>query len=124
MKIGKFFSFNGRSSGLEMAIIYIISGISAFISIKLADYIPNQELALVSVGAFFLFVTYMLIAVVVRRFHDMNMSGWNVMWAILPFILPQPDYLPRFITLTMLFAQVSIILLLGACKAKEPNRFG
>ena len=59
MKIGKFFSFNGRSSGLEMAIIYIISGISAFISIKLADYIPNQELALVSVGAFFLFVTYM-----------------------------------------------------------------
>ena len=97
MKIGKFFSFNGRSSGLEMAIIYIISGISAFISIKLADYTPNQELALVSVGAFFLFVTYMLIAVVVRRFHDMNMSGWNVMWAILPFILPQPDYLPRFI---------------------------
>lgn len=34
----------------------------------------------------FLFNNLPLLSAAVRRFHDMNKSGWSVLWSLIPFI--------------------------------------
>ncbi|MFA5455221.1 MAG: DUF805 domain-containing protein [Sulfurimonas sp.] len=89
----KSFTFDGRATRSEFwifllsnVIIQILLGV---ISIKMGLYItnnPEEDRTLLD-GLFTMAAFFPSIAVMVRRLHDINMSGWWG-WLFIPFVLP------------------------------------
>ncbi len=76
-------NFSGRSSRKEFwsfILVYLIIYTIIAIILQMLD-LPY---ALMSVYSLLLFLPYFALAV--RRLHDVNKSGWNVLWSLIPLI--------------------------------------
>lgn len=60
-------------------------GIKACLEI-LAAVVPFETLINVVNAVIMLFLLWMQVCTTVRRFHDYDLSGWNVLWFLVPFI--------------------------------------
>lgn len=85
------FGISGRSGRLEYFLHTIIDvvfiGVMIFTIIALQEYlgISVNETALgISILAIILFGAAVEFCAVVRRFHDMNMSGWMMLLSLIP----------------------------------------
>lgn len=79
--------FNGRANRAEywyFALFSFISGIILnTIDITLLDYDPMDTTSIgILSGIFNLVCIIPSISVTVRRLHDVNKSGWNMLWAL------------------------------------------
>lgn len=88
--LSKSFTFAGRASRSEywyftlfvslLVLIGVLFGIACGID-------SDSAMAIyVVVGLCYLCLLPACISVTVRRFHDVNRSGWNYWWAIIPYI--------------------------------------
>ena len=86
------FSFSGRAGRLEylvhsfadvFGILAMISAIS-FIEGQFNTTVDPAFVSLAILGVIFIGI-FMEIAVVVRRFHDLGMSGWHILGTFVPF---------------------------------------
>jgi uncharacterized membrane protein YhaH (DUF805 family) len=61
-------------------------GLSLIVNLGLSSY-PNPNIATaiarLIVG---IFVAYVNISLMIKRFHDSNKSGWNVFWGLVPIV--------------------------------------
>ena len=99
--LSKSFTFAGRASRSEYWYFALFVSLLVLIGVLLAiacgTYYDLQAIAcgiysgsamaiLVVVGLCYLCLLPASISVTVRRFHDINRSGWNYWWAIIPYI--------------------------------------
>ena len=66
---------------------------------------------------------YVVVASAIRRLHDMDMSGWNILWLSIPFVIESTMDLHGFAKIAMIIVQMIVFVFLGITKSKEPNRF-
>lgn len=127
----KYVNFKGRARRSEYWWFYLFSIIIYLTTSLLAvkPSIVTTIIFLVCIIAVFL----PMLAVSVRRFHDINMSGW---WAgfeiligllpiILEFILPKPTSLSSslIISLLLLFLRVAFIVLYSLDSYPDDNKY-
>ena len=77
----KIFNYKGRASKSEywwFQLYFILISVLIF---SLKDQTFSQVLF-----GLWIFNHLPLLAVGIRRFHDMNKSGWMVLWSLVPFI--------------------------------------
>ena len=79
----KGFSFNGRASRSEFWFFQLFITMIYLMSILIEDAYPQWgAISFLIISIVFAFPQ---IAVAIRRFHDVNKSGWNVFWSLLIF---------------------------------------
>lgn len=116
----KYAVFDGRASRSEYwwlhlfyALLGIVLGTALATAIGLLPIMQGEALpslvpsAGLAVGLYHLVFILPLLAVTVRRLHDLDHSGWNILWSFVPVIGP-------------------ILLLVWFCTRGTPasNRFG
>lgn len=76
---------------------------------------------------FVLFCTYIQIPIIVKRLHDTNRSGWNVLWYMIPMIL-SGWFSGSFSSLSRLLWLIGVLYLLIVCGIfkgnLESNKYG
>lgn len=83
-QIWKFFSFSGRASRREFAWVFLVTiGLGLAIPVALpggsnVTHLTLPDLAPWAISAFF---SWIQIAVLVRRLHDLDKSGWLLLLA-------------------------------------------
>ena len=90
--LGKYAHFNGRSRRSEYWWFYL----ALFILMIFSEIISESSGSGSFVGGIISIVSGLaiigsiipLLAVQVRRLHDINKSGWNVLWGLLPVVGP------------------------------------
>lgn len=85
----KSFTFEGRASRSEYWYFYLFVSLICVVGILLAFAIGADETSLGVVIVTCLLGILLLpagISVEVRRFHDINRSGWNFWWGIIPYV--------------------------------------
>lgn len=90
--LGKYAQFNGRSRRSEYWWFYL----ALFILMIFSEIISESSGSGSFVGGIISIVSGLaiigsiipLLAVQVRRLHDINKSGWNVLWGLLPIVGP------------------------------------
>ncbi|PEJ59509.1 hypothetical protein CN692_04765 [Bacillus sp. AFS002410] len=99
-----YIGFHGRASRTEYWMFMLINAIITFIFTLVDDFANTKEMF---AGIYGLLTLIPLIAVGVRRLHDIGRSGWWYLISIIPFL-------------------GSLILLIMACFKSEDheNRFG
>jgi uncharacterized membrane protein YhaH (DUF805 family) len=83
--------FNGRANRSEywyFVLFYFLIGIILYyVDISFLGYNPMNPTSLgVTQIIFNLLVLIPSLSVTVRRLHDINKSGWNMLWNLLPII--------------------------------------
>ena len=76
----KFVDFKGRASRSEYWWFTLFTSI-----ISIPSYLPNETVQVLS-GLGSLIILLPMLAVTVRRFHDINKSGWLVLISLIPLI--------------------------------------
>ena len=81
----KYAIFEGRARRKEYWMFTLISAIIGyvFLGIDFLTDLKYESIGLLS-SIYNLFIIIPSLAVMVRRFHDINKSGWNFLWALLP----------------------------------------
>ena len=54
------------------------------LTVNVADVVLGTEPLLYAVGTFLLFFPSVTLAV--RRLHDVNKTGWNLLWVVVPLV--------------------------------------
>lgn len=123
MSFFQLFSLNGRTKNFVFVRIYVLTGILAFALFIAAHYLPFifMKDAVVSIAS--ALSLYVILAGAVRRLHDMNMRGLNVLWLSIPFVISQILDLHGFLKFAIFASQMLVFVFLGIGKPKEPNRF-
>lgn len=94
---GNYANFSGRARRSEYWFFYLFNMIAVFVFIIIGALIGaifgGGEGAVGGLGfGYILYLLYALaafipsIAVTVRRLHDTNRSGWNILWCLLPCV--------------------------------------
>ena len=94
---GNYATFSGRARRSEYWFFYLFNLIAVFVFMIVASIIGaifgggKGAAGGLAVG-YVLYILYGLaafipsLAVAVRRLHDTNRSGWNLLWCLLPFV--------------------------------------
>ena len=94
---GNYATFSGRARRSEYWFFYLFNLIAVFVFMIVASIIGaifgggKGAAGGLAVG-YVLYILYGLaafipsVAVAVRRLHDTNRSGWNLLWCLLPFV--------------------------------------
>ncbi len=94
---GNYATFSGRARRSEYWFFYLFNLITVFVFMIVASIIGaifgggKGAAGGLAVG-YVLYILYGLaafipsLAVAVRRLHDTNRSGWNLLWCLLPFV--------------------------------------
>ncbi|WP_345763277.1 DUF805 domain-containing protein [Diaminobutyricibacter sp. McL0608] len=86
----KYAVFSGRASRSEYWWWNLIFTVVYVAFLVVAYGLPAHSVASTVVSIGFLFVALAIIipsyALLVRRLHDANLSGWNLLWAFVPFV--------------------------------------
>ena len=94
---GNYATFSGRARRSEYWFFYLFNLINVFVFMIVASIIGaifgggKGAAGGLAVG-YVLYILYGLaafipsLAVAVRRLHDTNRSGWNLLWCLLPFV--------------------------------------
>ena len=77
----KIFNYRGRASKSEYWWFQLYYTLFAILTSYFQDHSFGQVLIYL-----WLFNTLPLLSAGVRRFHDMNKSGWTVLWAMIPIV--------------------------------------
>ena len=131
------FSFKGRinrRTGWVFFLSYYIFFISLFFLADIGYLDPLRGIARNNIVAFVVlavilvsFCAYIQIPVVVKRLHDTNRSGWNVLWYMIPTIL-SGWFSYSFSSLSRLLWFIGFLYLLIVCGIfkgnPEPNKYG
>lgn len=131
------FSFKGRINRAACCFFFVGYYISFILLFFLADagyFDPLRNIARNNIVAFvvlavifILFCTYIQIPVIVKRLHDTNRSGWNVLWYMIPMIL-SGWFSVSFSSLSRLLSLTGFLYLLIVCGIfkgnPEPNKYG
>lgn len=94
---GNYANFSGRARRSEYWFFYLFNMIAVFVFMIIGAIFGaifgGGEGAVGGLGiGYILYLLYALaafipsIAVTVRRLHDTNRSGWNILWCLLPFV--------------------------------------
>lgn len=87
------------------------------------DYVTFVVIVII----FILFCAYIQISIIVKRLHDTNRSGLNILWYITPMTL-SGWFSNSFSSLSRLFCFVGILYLLIVCGITKgtpgPNKYG
>jgi uncharacterized membrane protein YhaH (DUF805 family) len=83
----KIFNYRERASKSEFWWFQLYFTLFAILTFHYVDhsYYGNHSFVKVLIFLWF-FNNLPLLSAAVRRFHDMNKSGWNVLWGSIPFI--------------------------------------
>jgi uncharacterized membrane protein YhaH (DUF805 family) len=83
--LSQYATFSGRAPRSEYWWYSLAAMLASFlIAVPDALLFPTSAIDLSSLFAIAIFVPGM--AVSVRRFHDIDKSGWNLLWIFLPFV--------------------------------------
>ncbi len=108
VKSGLYVTFEGRAARSEYWYFQLFACLVylAFVVVYLAEPRTAEVVGVVSVVVY-LGLYLPTLAVTVRRLHDRNRSGWNILWVLVPFF-------------------GAIVLLLWFCQrgVEGDNRFG
>lgn len=74
----KYYSFKGRASRKEFWAVYLVSILAA---VAIIPFVTSKEVFIALIGIIFFPI---IVAVHVRRLHDLDRSGW---WCIVLFLL-------------------------------------
>jgi len=77
----KVFNYRGRASRSEYWWFQLYFTLFAILTFSLVDQTLGQVLVVL-----WLFNYLPLLAAGIRRFHDMNQSGWMVLWSLIPLV--------------------------------------
>ena len=94
---GNYANFSGRARRSEYWFFYLFNLLAVFIFMILGAILGGifGGGSGAAGGAFFGYIFYFLyalaalipsLAVTVRRLHDTNRSGWNILWCLLPIV--------------------------------------
>ena len=116
----KTFNYRGRASKSEywwFQLYFILFAISLsylgrFTGLPMDPYyLSDTQRILINIGNLILYILLFsllpLLSAVIRRFHDMNKSGWAVIYAVIPFIGP-----------------IIVLIMLAGDGTKGKNTFG
>lgn len=93
-------NFSGRARRSEYWFFYLFNLLAVFIFMILGSILGgifsggSEGVAGGVLGGYVLYILYALaafipsLAVTVRRLHDTNRSGWNLLWCLLPIVGP------------------------------------
>lgn len=86
----KFFTFAGRASFNEYWRFQVADMVAMFLAILVMGALAAVGEQLVGVGAVLFGIWRLLMifpqwAILVRRLHDTNRSGWHILWGVIPF---------------------------------------
>lgn len=89
LPLKRYADFSGRSRRMEywsftLALFLLMVGI--FLVQDLLGVDPDSDIAAIPVMLLVLGTFVPSLAVLVRRLHDQDKSGWNVLWYFFPFI--------------------------------------
>ena len=95
----KYATFSGRATRSEYWFFYLFNLLAVFIFMIIgvmlgAMFGGGEGAAGGAIGGYILYILYALaafipsLAVTVRRLHDTNRSGWNILWCLLPVVGP------------------------------------
>ena len=86
----KYADFNGRARRSEYWWFYLAYILAAILVAVVGEILPSQndQLGAISFLAAIVFLGFFLpmLAVEVRRLHDIDKSGWNVLWFMIPIV--------------------------------------
>ena len=129
-----FFQLKGRASRREywavaiLATLYQILLASILFFIAMIDTLTGTETTTISIGILSIILSwYIVIPIItmsVRRFHDINISGWYTLLLIpnLPYI--QPFLLKKHMIFICLLSLIPHLLLCFMKGDRKDNRFG
>ena len=78
----KVFNYRGRASKSEYWWFQLYFTLFAILTFYIVETHTFGQVLFVR----WVFNNLPLLSVAVRRFHDMNKSGWSVLWSLVPFI--------------------------------------
>lgn len=110
MKLSTIFSFKNRIGRLEFFWMSLVLGIVAQLNIHIAERTDNLLLAGFSVGVSFLAV-WGSIATFVRRYHDLDKSGWALLCPVALLILSGVIGLASYFMMSRALVYVAVVLL-------------
>ena len=76
----KVFNYRGRASKSEYWWFQLYFTLFAILAFSIENHTFGQVLSVL-----WAFNNLPLLSAGIRRFHDMNKSGWTVLWALVPF---------------------------------------
>ena len=82
----KIFNYRGRASKSEYWWFQLYFTLFAILMFSLVEAQGTSFTFGQVLFVLFLFNNLPLLSAAVRRFHDMNKSGWSVLWSLVPFI--------------------------------------
>jgi uncharacterized membrane protein YhaH (DUF805 family) len=97
-------NFNGRASRAAYWYWALFSVLFGVITVVL-DVVLGTEPFFYAAGTFFLFFPSLTLAV--RRLHDVDKTGWNLLWAVVPLV-----------------GLVYLFILSVTERTKGPNKYG
>ena len=81
----KYFNFKGRASRAEFWLLLLFMCVIQTLILAVATLFDAPLFFLIGMGILFVLTTIPYFAVMARRLHDRNHSGW---WALLPIVIP------------------------------------
>jgi len=87
----RYADFRGRSTRSEFLLFWLLLSLVTLASVSLGVVVDNatdvsgNEVMFVILNVFYLAVTVPWLAVVIRRLHDVDKSGWWLLAAFIPF---------------------------------------
>lgn len=124
----KFFFFKGRASRFSFFAACILNVIIVYLAFHLcifiAEFVRLEADLIYPVLVFLLILvilTLLTLPIIVRRLHDINLSGWWVLLcAVLFYVL---FYIEQFYIVSIL-GTIFLLILIFKKGTKGPNRFG
>ncbi|WPC76480.1 DUF805 domain-containing protein [Vibrio porteresiae] len=82
------FNFNGRARRKEYWMFGLFHAIALCVFFVL-NVITNENSIIAFLSLFYMLAMILPnIAVTIRRFHDIDKSGWNILFSLIPFVGP------------------------------------
>ena len=81
-----FTKFEGRSSRSEYWWVQLLNFIVAFVLSFVGTIIGGESMTNILVGVYFLAIIIPMIALIIRRFHDLGQTGWLTILAFIPIV--------------------------------------
>jgi len=123
----KYFCFSGRASRSEYLYFNIVNMLIYFLFVLILPFFIPLDSEHLNTALWIVMIPLLspMLAIAVRRIHDLNYSGW---WYLIfsaltlpPSFFEVPDYLSHISLIISIIITIALIILKGTA---EENRFG